>query len=373
MCYNGKYRRKKGIKMEKVVLVEDEILILELLKEYVSWKDYGMEVVGCFQDPLEALKFLVQNECDLLMTDIKMPNMTGLELIEQLGSCKNNIHMIVLSGYNDFEYAQQGIRLGVFDYLLKPLDFEELDRVLKRVHEDRYKKEDHFVREDRYIHSTPKKVGIEKLAGQLYHAIQEDNALCIEQVWRGYFDYIYIQEIAKENTTIEINHIFTKLQEYIPTKELIVDFKHLLGIQTLKEMERYINGCTLLLKEYYDKVEDDKLELVNHIKFVIEQEYKFIRTASQVAEKVNLSTSYTRELVKKYTGITINNYLRQVKIEKARKLLLESDLKIKCIAQEIGYETETYFCKLFEQEKGLTPNEYRKKYKAIYKSKGTYK
>ncbi|MFC4809757.1 response regulator transcription factor [Paenibacillus sp. GCM10023250] len=116
--------------MYKVLLVDDEPFITEGLSDAVDWSAFGLEVVGTAEDGDEALRRIIEVCVDLLITDISMPILTGLELIRRARLIRPQLKVIILSGYNEFDYLKEGMRLGIENYLLKPIRFEELEATL---------------------------------------------------------------------------------------------------------------------------------------------------------------------------------------------------------------------------------------------------
>lgn len=116
--------------MYKVLLVDDEPFITEGLSDAVDWSAFGLEVVGSAEDGEEALERLRELKVDLLITDISMPIMTGLELIRKARELQPQLKAIILSGYNEFDFLKEGMRLGIENYLLKPINFGELEATL---------------------------------------------------------------------------------------------------------------------------------------------------------------------------------------------------------------------------------------------------
>ncbi|WP_219835000.1 response regulator transcription factor [Paenibacillus sp. R14(2021)] len=116
--------------MYKVLLVDDEPFITEGLSDAVDWSSFGFEIVGSAEDGEEALERLHEVPVDLLITDISMPIMTGLALIREARLLLPQLKVIILSGFNEFDYLKEGMRLGIENYLLKPIRFEELEATL---------------------------------------------------------------------------------------------------------------------------------------------------------------------------------------------------------------------------------------------------
>ncbi len=119
--------------MLRVVLADDENKILLLLQKLIDWKRLGYEIVGTANDGLRALELVREKQPHLLITDVRMPGCSGIELIQRAKELQPDLHFIVISGYRKFEYAQNALKYGVEDYLLKPLKQEELTGILLRL------------------------------------------------------------------------------------------------------------------------------------------------------------------------------------------------------------------------------------------------
>ena len=119
--------------MYRVVLVDDERLIIRGLSTVVPWAELGCEVAGAAHDGAAGLALIRELRPDIVMTDIRMPNMDGLTMLAAIRSEFPEIQMSVLTAYRDFEYARRAITLGVCRYLLKPSDLEELKEAVKQM------------------------------------------------------------------------------------------------------------------------------------------------------------------------------------------------------------------------------------------------
>lgn len=116
--------------MYKILAVDDEYMILEGLKYLLPWNELGFEFVKTARTAMEALDYLDNNHVDLVISDITMPEMTGIEMINAAQQQGKKFMAIFLTGYQEFNYVKEGIRLGVKDYLLKPVDKEELAEIV---------------------------------------------------------------------------------------------------------------------------------------------------------------------------------------------------------------------------------------------------
>lgn len=116
--------------MYKLLIVDDEILIRNGIQNLIEWEIYGIEIIGEAEDGMKAYLSIKEEKPDLVLVDISMPNMNGLELIELCNHLEFHPKFIILSGYNNFQYVQKAIQLGALNYLLKPIDQDELTNTI---------------------------------------------------------------------------------------------------------------------------------------------------------------------------------------------------------------------------------------------------
>lgn len=140
---------RKGDKMIKVFLVEDEIIIRQSIQRMIPWNEYGYELVGEAADGEMALPMIREKKPDLVITDIRMPFMDGLSLIKLVKKELPETKMVIISGYDDFNYAQTAIALGVEQYLLKPISKNKFIHILEDIRE-------------KYIRENEQKIYFEK-------------------------------------------------------------------------------------------------------------------------------------------------------------------------------------------------------------------
>lgn len=121
--------------MYQLIVVEDESKIRDGIIHLFPWESAGFQVVGDFADGQQALEYVLSNPVDVVLTDIRMPRMDGLTLAHRLEECGREIPVVFLSGYQDFNYLQEAIRVGVKDYLVKPILHDQLLTCFERIRE----------------------------------------------------------------------------------------------------------------------------------------------------------------------------------------------------------------------------------------------
>lgn len=119
--------------MYKLLIVDDEVMIRTSLANYFPWDQIGFEVVGLCADGKEAIDYINNNEVDVLLIDIMMPRVTGIEVAKYIYENKRKIKVVLISAHGEFDYARASMRYGVRYYVLKPTKYEELKQVFTEV------------------------------------------------------------------------------------------------------------------------------------------------------------------------------------------------------------------------------------------------
>ena len=117
----------------RIILVDDEEEVRQSIIRKINWTEAGFQVVGDAENGEDAMEKVEALEPDLILTDIRMPYMDGLTLAEKVRQKYPSVKIVIFSGYDDFEYAKQAIKLNVTEYILKPVNVEELTAILKRI------------------------------------------------------------------------------------------------------------------------------------------------------------------------------------------------------------------------------------------------
>ena len=159
--------------MYKVVLVDDEEIVLAGIQKVYHLEDYGFQVAGAFTDASEALEQLEQLAPELIITDMKMPKMSGLEFIDRAKIIVPNAEFVVLSGHDDFVFAQESLKLGVADYLLKPVKKDAFAEMLQKMQEKIHAKladQDYYSRVENWLNDN-----VSELTSKFFVDISENN------------------------------------------------------------------------------------------------------------------------------------------------------------------------------------------------------
>ena len=211
--------------MLKVLIVDDEIRVCRLIQYLIDWNSLGLEVLGYVNDGLSAFQIIKDQNPDIIITDIRMPEFGGLELIEQARNIESKAHFIIISGYSDFSYAQTAIKYGVDDYLLKPIKKKELVGTLEKIIAA-------LQEEQKNIDQTENmrvqlNQSVYKVKNKLLHDIMENEAafdFSLEQINKTYYSrfsegslqIVGIQIMHSNNINPQtLNFLNTKLQDIV--------------------------------------------------------------------------------------------------------------------------------------------------------------
>lgn len=240
------------MKKLRVLLVDDEIMIREGFKRLFDWEAHDCEVVGEAADGMEALAQIDNLKPDIAIMDINIPIMNGLKVI-QLSRIKHpNMAFVIVSGYDDFAYCREALRMQITDYILKPVNYEEF-------------------------------------------------GTCIDNLKIALFQKQSLEN-AEQQEECTIHSILRYLQEH----------------------------------------------LAEEISLTV------------LAEEFHLSAQYVSQLFKNEIGVNFLAYLTNIRMEKAKKLLLSSSLSIAEISEQSGYGDYRVFTKVFKKSEGITPSQYRR-------------
>lgn len=219
--------------MYRLLIVDDEHIIRQGLS-MLPWKENDIEVVGVMKNGIEALEWIDSNELDILMTDIRMPGMTGIELAKAAMSNYPNLKVILLSGYGEFEYAQEAVKFGAFDYILKPSSTAEILGVVKRAcekcSEDQEQKEkleklretvEDYSKIDKplVVDKEDSEDKIDRIIRFIYDHYAEQLTLSV-LAEEFHFTTVYLSHYIKKETGFTFLEILTSVRMYYAAKYL---------------------------------------------------------------------------------------------------------------------------------------------------------
>lgn len=170
--------------MIRLLIADDEKIIRETLSTIIDWESLGVEVVAVCKDGLEAYDAIIDEYPDIVLTDIRMPKLSGLELIHKITENHDNIHFIILSGYDEFSYAKEAMLYGIKHYILKPCNEVEIINAVQDL-----------IREYYTQHTLPEKTGAMELSGNMMHHIvlqalsSSENLAALSNIYENFLDF----------------------------------------------------------------------------------------------------------------------------------------------------------------------------------------
>ncbi|SDD40901.1 two-component system, response regulator YesN [Paenibacillus sp. UNCCL117] len=335
--------------MYTVLVAENEPWVLKGIVKMVEEAGEEFEVVGACSNGEEAWSMIQEVWPMLLITDIMMPDLDGLSLCKRIKEHQLSLVSIIVSGYDNFQYAQKAMTYGVSEYLLKPLEFELLAETLNRSKE----KLESLKHLNSYI------VKFQTLLDNR-QGLQPKLALNKQiELFQAVLRMGYIQQ----NVRVSLLNIFEhKLKMLL--EECDVSFKDAPPYDASDD-ESIIRYYTVMLEKWYlsqNKAGESSMPKV------IEQSCRYIKenfkeeiTLTEMAALTNFSVSHFSTLFKKHTGSSLVNYVNGIKIEEAKKLLLSTSYSVSEITEIVGFSTTPYFSRVFKTTVGLSPLEYRKR------------
>lgn len=355
--------------MYKVLIVDDEIMIRRGLSRIIKWEQIGFELAGAVGDAREALKILEETPVDVLLTDISMPEVTGLELIRMAKEARPRIKTVVISGYSEFDYAIEAIKLKVENYILKPLDPQKITEIFeglrKNLDEERQNEQ-----KDLYLQSeyemlrgvdTKNKGCQEEYQSKLIHLIEEGRHEEIDDFVEGLFSFLQAMDGGRARDYCLKALRNAALYFHLNPPPL---FKIYRLDQTEAENSGIVKACFsedlhLLLGRIKDNSESTAILVSSQARRYIEENYEDkALSLREVAESLGVSYGYLSTVFSKTYGENFKAYLMSVRLEKARELLMERGYKIYEIANMTGYGSSRYFTDAFKRRYGISPVDY---------------
>lgn len=407
--------------MYSLLIAEDELTTRRGLVNMVKWNELGFQVDGEFSDGQELLDYMKDNMPDVILTDIKMSRVSGLDVAKFVSEKNLPVQVVFLSGYKDFEYAQSAMEYRVLHYLVKPISLPKLREVFtgirKKLDEQNelqnglLRQADHY---QKLINYQRQQFISEIWTGKVDTAGLADERLMLlnlgkEQTGKLYFIRVTLKKESRypkfladygmaefQEQILTILGGFDPNLEYYavewekPSKDRILS---VLGIfWEKKAAAAFEDGKGVLQSELYDRMGisaeievlqemESPMELlklkkssqeknteevspsagIEMVMEYIQEHYCEDITLSEIAEKVYLNSVYISRLIKEQTGKNYTDLIMELRIRKAVTLLKTTDMYVYEIAEKVGYHNLKYFYKVFKKVKGKSPNDYRAK------------
>ncbi|GBG10523.1 DNA-binding response regulator [Paenibacillus agaridevorans] len=348
--------------MWKLLLVEDEPFVLRSIRQAIDWEALGFEVVAEAEDGLEAWDYMQTHPVDVVVTDIMMPCMDGIELLRAAKDSAHEAEFVMLTCVNEFEYARQALQNGASGYLLKAsMDPGELQTALQKVTWALTKK-----REQQSIGTMLELWNTESIPWkderEIIQYFERGKWSECEQALKAVWAYMQDGQVPAEliiETANRLDKTFARITEQTPA-----------GMSEWMKCESREQALDRLLERLRDyskhkikRKETDHPE-INKIIAYVNSHYDKELTLKGMAKYVNMGEQYLSGLFKKKTGEQFIQYVLRIRIEWACHYLEETDLRVMEICERVGFVHLNYFLKQFKKWTGFTPSEFRDNKKA---------
>lgn len=343
--------------MRKVVIVDDEYIVVQGIKAMIAREKMNFEVTGHALNGIDGLAVILEQKPDLVISDIRMPGMDGLSLIEAAKEeCPDTV-FVVISGYQEFEYARRALSLGVKGYIDKPITISKVRETLTMAEEFLEKQESNPEQSkkayqeacaklnDLIINKTSK--GYEELLGETLKAL------------KAYAPSLSDYKEESYKLVCMVCGIFYELRKEQKEEQHFPSYRN---IDMLNSMDEVDEVTRELVKSVFRKLHSETLGNMHRtIKILLDyinHHYHEDIGLTELADQVEMNPAYLSILFKEEVGMSYIKYLTKVRIEEAKRLLLEG-LKVVEVSDRVGYSNYRYFCDIFKKQVGMTPNEYK--------------
>ncbi len=345
--------------MTKVLIVDDDINVYNCLNQCVNWSDLSLEAPEYAPDGLVAFDMIVDNDINIVITDLKMPISDGVDLCENIFKANITSDIILLSGYEDFEAARSLYKYNVHDYILKPITpqvISYLEDILRKINTRNQQEKSYFL----LINSVEFKQHVQ---------------MCLQKNDIAYFERLF------NDAKVDLAQSYhTALSFCSKLLSLLCEF--LYENQSSPQNEKYLNeiidmNSTEMIDCLWSKYENvfqhaaqqtyaSYNSIAEDVKAYIAENYSNpLLSTNMVSKQFFFSLSHIMREFKNATGMTINEYITMHRMDSAKSLLKSTDLNISDISHKVGYQSDNYFVKLFKRKFNQTPGDYRRKHKKI--------
>ena len=361
--------------MYKVLVVDDEPWSRQVARALGAWEALDLEVVGEAEDGAAALRLIEELQPHIVLTDMRMPSIDGAELLKAFSECYPAIKLIVMSGYQDIAYLRQSIRSRAVEYLLKPLDPEELHAALaqcvRELEEARIAQ--HVSWSTMHVFADQRLLDrYLALKQQIYQHLLDYNAAAVNDSFTalGEFMSVSFGDALDGSLVSQLGHEFILMLEKFMTD-------HGVGLEQLWHHEN--RGGTVRiawdsmssalddLRRFYSTAISQIVSArrlssrlnISAVQAYIDGHYQDQISLDSIAKHFYVSKEYLSRLFKSETGENVSACITRKRMERARELILDQGLTIRSAAQLAGYDDLAYFYRVFKLHFGHTPGDLR--------------
>lgn len=327
--------------MYQLMIVDDEQTILDGLSRVIPWNELGYEVAAKAHNGAEALAALEAQAIDVILTDIQMPDLSGLEIAERIREQGQNIKLVFISGYNKFEYAVRGIQLRVEDYILKPIDPKQVGRVFSALRQ----------RMDEERSSRAAHLDTDELSARLIAGIEQAHAAEIEQAISDVM--ARLEQLPEQSSVLECQRVLTHLAQHFGMEP---DAVLLPQDASAEDFPAHLSTCIDTICEHAGLFSE---LLCRKARLLIEANYSDKNFSLQsIARELHISYGYLSGQFTRFYHQSLKAYLIEVRMKRAKELILQRNMKIYEVAEEVGYSDSRYFSDAFRKHFGVSPTDY---------------
>ncbi len=357
----------------KVVIIDDEPWTRGVILNLGQWSQLGLEVVGEAADGETGLELIRKVAPDIIITDVRMPRVSGLELVQKLRAAGNHIPVLIISGHDDFSYVRNALKLGVTDYLLKPIKAQELNQQLQRCIDTL--KRDSSVRPAQVMQAGFFAEGWEDqyyaIRQRLDTALRAYNCTMIRHAFDELHSIIQRYEGERPSSTVMIAVYYALLfpvQRYVETmgmsREEAFAEKNTLFVfsqdNTLRQMLDFLCDLYLTAIQQIEKQQQQRTRLdISAVCRYLEENYAKGITLEQTADVFCVTKEYLSKAFKQERKEGFSEYVTALRMKRAYQLIAEYDMPLKEVGSMVGYFDLAHFYKTFKKHFCKTPGEVR--------------
>jgi two-component system response regulator YesN len=350
----------------KVIIIDDEFWSRDSIRRLGDWERLGIDWIGEAEDGLSGLTIIAKEHPDIVITDMKMRGMDGVELLQKLNEDYPHIRKIVISGFDDFHYMKQAIQSKADEYILKPINPDELNQALeKAIHELKASKGLHSVQTiDKelfklvmeyknliliYFHDF----NIEAMKERFNELQQKLGLPRILQPGTNHnlykqFMLILEEQASKWSLDAELITLDPSKQLYVNDETPIEQWIHALSAAYQSVLNAIINQ-----RKFKQRID------IRAVQAFIDNHYVEAIRLETIANQFFVSKEHLSRTFKQEIGSTVMDYIIMKRMERAKELLQEPNVQIKTVAEAVGYADLNYFFRIFKKVTGVTPSQMR--------------